>query len=755
MIDEQNALKLRTYIENYYILDVEYIGSDVIIYRAEDMKYDRVVWLHEYFPASMAKRHHKDDEQYTVYVHPTQSELFLAGKTEFQNIYTNLKMVNHPSVPVVYELSESSGTILVSTKYNANTKLLRHHLNNSTKIFLEQQVGILALSIVRAFVLLQDRQLQMCLINPDTILIDNRTKEPIVAYAKYINFDEQAIQNSIYELGMLLYEMIDKENLKNSEPLQPLKPNKTYSAALCGLVNRMVSKDTSKHFKTFQELRTLLQSYESTREQCESIVCEKEQKKSSSFVNLAGIIIVSIFLYYIFIQEHVDAKNLTWFDSARYHLVAYFGNVKGQNALGQMYEKGYYVDANIKEAILWYKKAAQQGDVNAQLNLAYLYGKVDSVKDNKAAFEINLKLAKAGNRYAQRALGYSYIMGEGTPKDYKQAMHWLYKAQEQGDAYSCGAIGWMYESGFGVEENLTKALEWFKKGAARNDKYSKDSLVNLEKKIKNLDETSLHDKSQQEYNLGYQYENGTKGVKDHKQAVEHYTSSAKLGNVYAAFNLAQLYENSEQIPRDYSSAFYWYKKAAEYGDALAYYCVSQLYRSGHGVKKDEKLAFEWCKKAAERGVGVAQGMMGSCYEHGWGTYVSYRKARYWYELAIKSGYDNAVGRLEKLEKKLQKEDEVVVNREQQPKQNQKVFKTNNLDTSVNIRPCLACHGKNFERHALGKSAIVANMSSREIEIALKGYKSGTYGGPMKVLMKGQVAKYSDTALEYFSRTIGR
>ena len=47
------------------------------------------------------------------------------------------------------------------------------------------------------------------------------------------------------------------------------------------------------------------------------------------------------------------------------------------------------------------------------------------------------------------------------------------------------------------------------------------------------------------------------------------------------------------------------------------------------------------------------------------------------------------------------------------------------------------------------------MSSYDIAMALKGYKNGTYGGPMKGLMKGQVAKYSDYDLEVFAKTIGR
>jgi len=75
--------------------------------------------------------------------------------------------------------------------------------------------------------------------------------------------------------------------------------------------------------------------------------------------------------------------------------------------------------------------------------------------------------------------------------------------------------------------------------------------------------------------------------------------------------------------------------------------------------------------------------------------------------------------------------------------------------AVNGAACAACHGKNFEKHALGKSKIVASLSHAEIATALKGYKAGTFGGPMKAVMKGQVAKYSDADLDAFAQTIGK
>ncbi|MGB5917671.1 c-type cytochrome [Arcobacter sp.] len=69
--------------------------------------------------------------------------------------------------------------------------------------------------------------------------------------------------------------------------------------------------------------------------------------------------------------------------------------------------------------------------------------------------------------------------------------------------------------------------------------------------------------------------------------------------------------------------------------------------------------------------------------------------------------------------------------------------------------CVACHGANGEKAALGKSKIIKDMSKAEIVSALKGYKDGSYGGPMKGLMKGQVASLSDADIQTIANQIGK
>jgi len=76
-----------------------------------------------------------------------------------------------------------------------------------------------------------------------------------------------------------------------------------------------------------------------------------------------------------------------------------------------------------------------------------------------------------------------------------------------------------------------------------------------------------------------------------------------------------------------------------------------------------------------------------------------------------------------------------------------------LSADINLKKCTSCHGANFEKKALGKSKVVADMNTTDIVVALKGYKVGTYGGAMKGLMKGQVANMSDTDINVMAEKI--
>jgi len=81
--------------------------------------------------------------------------------------------------------------------------------------------------------------------------------------------------------------------------------------------------------------------------------------------------------------------------------------------------------------------------------------------------------------------------------------------------------------------------------------------------------------------------------------------------------------------------------------------------------------------------------------------------------------------------------------------------TPSVDGKKLFTKCAGCHGMSAEKHALGKSQIIKGWDVAKVEIALKGYKDGTYGGASKALMKGQVANLSDADIKALAEYISK
>lgn len=79
------------------------------------------------------------------------------------------------------------------------------------------------------------------------------------------------------------------------------------------------------------------------------------------------------------------------------------------------------------------------------------------------------------------------------------------------------------------------------------------------------------------------------------------------------------------------------------------------------------------------------------------------------------------------------------------------------DAPAAYTACKACHGVKGEVNTTtqSKSFVPGNLTKADIEKNLKGYKDGTYGGPMKAIMKGQAAKLSDADIKALADYMGK
>jgi len=75
------------------------------------------------------------------------------------------------------------------------------------------------------------------------------------------------------------------------------------------------------------------------------------------------------------------------------------------------------------------------------------------------------------------------------------------------------------------------------------------------------------------------------------------------------------------------------------------------------------------------------------------------------------------------------------------------------DGATLFKKCAGCHGMNAQKKALGRSEVINTWTSDKIVSALKGYKAGTFGGPMKGIMKGQVGSLNDDQIKALANYI--
>jgi TPR repeat protein len=113
------------------------------------------------------------------------------------------------------------------------------------------------------------------------------------------------------------------------------------------------------------------------------------------------------------------------------------------------------------QAIAWYRKAADQGDAMAQMNLAIVYDQgIGIAQDYSEAAGLYRKAAEQGLPQAQYNLGLLYLYGRGMPKNGAQAAEWMRKAAEQGETAAQYNLGVCYISGDGVDRDISEGYFW-------------------------------------------------------------------------------------------------------------------------------------------------------------------------------------------------------------------------------------------------------------------------------------------------------
>lgn len=334
---------------------------------------------------------------------------------------------------------------------------------------------------------------------------------------------------------------------------------------------------------------------------------------------------------YIQSSASVDSQSIAALKSSDVMVHQYDLKV-GLRACGS--KSRYSLVFHFKDSILacltntapWYENMAEEGDADAQMNLAVCLESGPDVKgqdsDLASAVQWYRRAAEQGHADAQDRLGAFYSEGiGGLKRDFTQAVNWWHKAALQGHRSAQRNLAEMLLRGKGTAKNELEAIKWIEKSAAQADAdamyllciaHASGRGVSVDKKssLAWCERAALRGNAAAQYYLGSHYFAGEGLARDMCEAVKWFQRAARSGHTGAQCNLGVCFaQGLGGLPRDFTRASHWYEQAANANDPHAQYNLAVLHASGLCDSKNILEAQRWCKRAAARGHAQAKALL--------------------------------------------------------------------------------------------------------------------------------------------------
>jgi TPR repeat protein len=321
----------------------------------------------------------------------------------------------------------------------------------------------------------------------------------------------------------------------------------------------------------------------------------------------------------------------------KYFLKAAKTHADSQFIVGSEYYFGSEEGAvlqNFKKALIYFERAAKQGNLFALFNSGLMYrdGQGCEINLNKALGYLQ-QAAEAGYSKAQYVLGVWHYNGkEGVAlQDIDKAFSYFNSAAKQGHSTAQYFLAVMHRDGKGCEKNLKTALGYFQQSADAGEVDAqivlgiwyvcgKEGVVakDYEKALVYFTQAALQKHSIAQFNLGILYRDGKGCEKNLKTALGYFQQSAEADDEDAQFELGAWYSTgNDVVEKDFTKALHYLSQSAEGGKKGAQYCLGQAYISGSlGVKIDLNKAFTYFQRDADAGHASAQLELGKFYYTG-------------------------------------------------------------------------------------------------------------------------------------------
>ena len=205
------------------------------------------------------------------------------------------------------------------------------------------------------------------------------------------------------------------------------------------------------------------------------------------------------------------------------------GDVEAQMNLAYMYLYGTNgVEADYAKSAKYYEMAAAQNNPIALNNLGSLYfNGIGVQKDIRTALDLFQKSADLGNENAAINLAFIYLKGGAKDAERNRKAVGLFEKAQAKSHIAQFMLGYAYYKGFVVPQDYEKAFALIKKAAMGDS---------------NIDEAQLI--------LAKLYRHGYGTVQNYQNAIGAYRASSMQGNMEAIMTLAKVYARGSICPRN-------------------------------------------------------------------------------------------------------------------------------------------------------------------------------------------------------------
>lgn len=164
--------------------------------------------------------------------------------------------------------------------------------------------------------------------------------------------------------------------------------------------------------------------------------------KKDNTRNLFGKDVVIMSSTRITQDQYGNNVVVSYWDEEKFKLVynnANQGDVEAQAALGYLYLAGEFVGEDYAKAEFWLKKAAEANESEAQFNLAYLYQKLDKINDAIFWYRKSANL-----NYSEAQLNLAFLLGDQDIYDINEIVDLLEASVKNGNEKAYFPLAWWY-----------------------------------------------------------------------------------------------------------------------------------------------------------------------------------------------------------------------------------------------------------------------------------------------------------------------